>query len=547
MGYGDRYFEVDRFIDYCKKLKIETSKNELEYYEKHGLMLPVARTIFPVEYVQLVSHKLTQSVYEELLKKWPEIYRLEDRRFEIPDDFINCTGTDFIEAFDKEFDENPYLFKPTVETFKPWDSYKIIVKNEYGQDIQDSIAIPFYAYWQVHQLYCIRSRTKLHLYRSLIKHLDDERIKSWLTLPLENPTPFKEFLGKSKGYDALSFFRRLNNLERERTFTSIPEKDGIKTLTEEQFKQYKDRLQAHAQFVANRYSIDEDRLYKFLIELLELKSDYERVEKVRLAYEIEKDVWMQANFIMHFTGNDWKQIGEKLGKRTDNFVKRDFLHLDSTTKIYDVASDVLLDSIRELNQELATITASSNHIHETSAQEILEFCDKNDLDILPTTLDEMRIQISVDDVPPGEEMRKYRKTTRHTNLKNLATSFEYFLKAITKNKLPTVKSTELTPLVQEIMDKGPLLTEFNKMIGQGYHQWRNSQTFFVNLSNLKQLTTIEEFQARNFIISIAARNFSSHTFTSDDRVYGDYMGLMINSIIYSIFYFWSKAKCEHWV
>jgi len=228
-------------------------------------------------------------------------------------------------------------------------------------------------------------------------------------------------------------------------------------------------------------------------------------------------------------------------------VKRDFLHLDRTTKIYDAARDVLLDRVNKLNQEIASITSSSNQINESSINEILEFCDKNDLAILPATLDEMWILIPLDEVPPGEELRKYRKTTRYTNLKNLATSFDSFLKAIARNRVPPVKSTKLTPLVQEVMCKEPWFHEFSRMIQQGYHQGNDAQKFFVNLSKIKQPTTIEEFWARNFIISIAARNFSAHNFSTDDWVYGDYMGLMINSIVYSIFCSWSTAKTKNWI
>ena len=49
--WGERFAEVHEFIRFCKRLNVETSQLELEHYEKIGAMLPVARVVYPSEYV----------------------------------------------------------------------------------------------------------------------------------------------------------------------------------------------------------------------------------------------------------------------------------------------------------------------------------------------------------------------------------------------------------------------------------------------------------------------------------------------------------------
>ena len=49
-SWGDRFALVGSFINYCRGLRVETNQDELEFYEKTGAMLPVARVVYPNEY-----------------------------------------------------------------------------------------------------------------------------------------------------------------------------------------------------------------------------------------------------------------------------------------------------------------------------------------------------------------------------------------------------------------------------------------------------------------------------------------------------------------
>ena len=59
--YGNRYLRATQFTSHCRSLNVSVDLRELEHYEKEGLMLPVARVLYPDDYVTL-KHKLTHGV-----------------------------------------------------------------------------------------------------------------------------------------------------------------------------------------------------------------------------------------------------------------------------------------------------------------------------------------------------------------------------------------------------------------------------------------------------------------------------------------------------
>ena len=76
--HGERFINHTEFIRYCKDLNVYTYESELEYFEKIGEMLPVARVDFP-QYDYWQVHQL-YSVQQALRKnEAPQYLALEDR------------------------------------------------------------------------------------------------------------------------------------------------------------------------------------------------------------------------------------------------------------------------------------------------------------------------------------------------------------------------------------------------------------------------------------------------------------------------------------
>ena len=75
----DRLVNADDSIRRCKDLNVEVSLGELEHYEKIGAMMPVARVVYPDEYV--VREDQCERDGETdwgWLTEWPSVLSLEE-------------------------------------------------------------------------------------------------------------------------------------------------------------------------------------------------------------------------------------------------------------------------------------------------------------------------------------------------------------------------------------------------------------------------------------------------------------------------------------
>ena len=148
-----------------------------------------------------------------------------------------------------------------------------------------------------------------------------------------------------------------------------------------------------------------------------------------------------------------------------------------------------------------------------------------------------------------EIARKLLKVTRYTNLKNLATSFEYFLKYIAERgagngfqSIAGLGGKTLDPLIKQTMDRETWIQEYraNKSLTYG----DNSASFE---NNLQSAFTINDIQARNFIITSLVRNMVVHYYIEEDWFFGNLFGEMSTSIYFCIFYSWHVAKKNNWL
>ena len=113
--YGDRYAEVGRFIGYCQDLNVKTDERELEYYERTGVMLPVARVVYPGEFiVQLDRHEQDGDYGWNGFDEWPDLAGLAEKFSPSPRRNKALDDEDLVYCFDRAMDSggNPYLTVP---------------------------------------------------------------------------------------------------------------------------------------------------------------------------------------------------------------------------------------------------------------------------------------------------------------------------------------------------------------------------------------------------------------------------------------------------
>ena len=285
--YGERYADVRLFIDYCRDLNVKTDERELAFYEKTGVMLPIARVIYPGHLViEAHRHKSDGDYNWNGIDEYPELAEITEKFPSFLRTFNDITDEELIHCFDRAMDAegNPYLCVPTFGNYKPWSEYTVPVPDD------DYLKLPtathYYSYWQVHQLYRAQQHPHLYRYAVLIDRLpqDDPARTSWLNFPSKER--LREFDGMRTRFDALSFWIMLYGRERARTFAGIPEANGVLEIDADAADAHKKRLARLASTTMDRFGMTDSDLYRFMHQLLRLYEDYQRNERYKLARKL---------------------------------------------------------------------------------------------------------------------------------------------------------------------------------------------------------------------------------------------------------------------
>jgi hypothetical protein len=546
-NYGVRYLTVDEFIRYCGNLNVETDLQELEYYEKLGIMLPVARVIYPEEYVKQKTLWLvgaSKELPDE--SKWPGLKRLFDRSRVTPEQYADLSDEELIDSFDREIGKNPHLVRPTVGNFKPWDSYKISVPYGDGLKSFASTAEHRYGYWQVHQLYLIQQYPDLYKNKSLLDHISDE-IKERLHRPFSlNPDLLREFKGLASMFDLLSYWITLYEREQKRAFALIPPKHQVKHLDETQYQAYLDRLKFSAESAQVRYSKSVDELYQFLYELLELRRDYQKKERSKLVEELKNDIIYLAHLIELLTDSDWEEVADELGRRFTFWTRQNFRYLDLLIKERDEAREILVDVAKKYEEVLKTHNISGSRLAFPSSDidDLLDYCKRQNYTVLFTSLSGMT-------ATEEEYAEKFRPVTRYTNLKNALTALEFMMRDFALRTGGTKGRLTLSVVIESVMKNEAWFSLYEKKDKRKLISANNEAEFFNHLNQLLHdpdlVQSEDAFWARIFLIASLARNLTAHDFPTEDWFYGELYGDMFEAGIYALMYSWQFAKTNGWV
>ena len=551
-NWGDRFAPVGSFISYCRELGVGTDQNELEYYEKTGTMLPVARVVYPNEYV-IQRHQSLWSGHTDWCgaDKWPTLERLIERIGDSPFDNLASTDEELVHCLDREMDagDNPYLARPHSEDFRPWSDYRVIIQNGQGNDIRQPTAEHYYSYWQVHQLYWIQQFPDLYKNASLIERIPESdpvrNIRPWPP----NKEGFADFGGKQHNFDALSFWITVYGRERNRTFASVPESNGVRRLTDVEAAAHRTKLIALASTVTKRYQLTRGDLYLFLRNLIKQVRDYEEKERYKLARSLKRDIFAWEDLLMLTTGETRDMVAEELGKVSIHD-KREFRHLDISTKEHDYALKFLNHASEGCAKALNQLGDTQWSFAESDVNDLLSYCEQQGLGLFITALSGM---VAVGD---EESRRNFRRVQMYSNLKNMLNSYEYLLKAIWEGTGKISDKNTLTQLVDKLMVQETWHSLFKtKMIDpqtqQSLLRAGSASDFLANLATLmadNQLRASSQgYWAQKFLILCLARNMTVHSYPSEDSYYGDLFGPMRDAAITATFYTWRVAKRDRLV
>lgn len=547
--WGERYAEVSLFVGHCRDLNVKTDESELERYEKIGAMLPVARVVYPIDLVTQRDQSLRGvDLDQDERAKWPALGRLTEGIGPFPYGYDLLTNEELVHCVDREMEigNNPHLMRPKENNFRPWANFRTEVVDRYGNVFSRPTAEHYYSYWQVHQL------TRIQQYPDLFDN-------AWLIdrMPMEDPMRhmyprapnvdlLSDFFGMRQGFDALSYWAILYERERGRTFATVPERSGVRSLDDTEVAAYRKRLVELAIKVATRFNLARQELYGFLREVINLLERYEREERYKLAEELKKDIHAWEDLLRLNTGEKREEVGEELGK-VNIHDRKTYRHLNASTKERDYALNVLLHTSKFCVKDLCELGEPSWEFTEADADALLSYCEQRGLGLFATALSGM--------VAIGEQEHqwKFTRVQMYTNLKNVLTSFEYLLKELAGGSGYIKGDETLTWAIGKVMAQEKWFPQFQKRSSDrstSLIRGKSSQDFLANLVELlsdSQLSqSLDGYWAQKFLVTCLARNMAVHSYPNEDQCYGDLFGPMLNSVIAATFYMWRLAKRKGW-
>lgn len=530
--WGYRYLGVHEFNSYCSDLnvKMDAFNRELEMYEKEGVLFPVARVIKPDQYaIQRAILDRKHEGYGQSLSGWEDLEQLlnvSPKLHLLPDE-------DLWHPFDVEIEHgNPFLHIPVKENFKPWDSFKAKVEWHDPEGISYSVSTVehYYHYWQVHQVYQIQHRYPVFAKHNwLLEHLSNE-VQDKISWYKPNPENSVATLsGYLRCFDALSFYICLATNQRQKTFASISQKHGVKELNDQQLAAHESELARHARFVCNRYKIDRDRLYEFLVFLLDLQSKYQEEERTKLANALDGDVMFLAQLIRGVTGQTYSEIEQSLGKLASIWTQKQFRHLDKFLLVQDGVHDVLTHFLPQYNKDFPL-----NVLTEEEVGRLEQFLRRQGLFLINYTIFDVQEILN--------NPRPFEKTSFYIAVKNLTTGFECCLRElgmIAKNR--SIRSETLYTLVSS------LFIEWAAAF-QKEHKSKRKSAVGDDVWYIDDVYTDPNLDntLKNFLIAYGGRNLLAHKYSVEDDLYDVYCRVY-QATIFALFYTWKYAVNNTWI
>ena len=353
-----------------------------------------------------------------------------------------------------------------------------------------------------------------------------------------------DFDGKQHNFDALSFWITVYGRERNRTFASVPESNGVRRLTDVEGAAHRTRLTDLAGTVTNRFQLTPEGLYLFLRQLIGQVRDYEGKERHKLAQALKRDIFAREDLLMLTTGETRDVVAEELDKVSIHD-KREFRYLDIPTKERDYASEFLNHVSADCAKALHQLGDTQWFFAESDVNDLLSYCEQQGLGLFITALSGM---VAVGD---EEYRRSFRRVQMCSNLKNVLNSYEYLLKAVWEGTGLISDRDTLTPLVDKLMAQETWHSLFkakqrHSQTQQSLLRAGSASDFLANLATLmadNQLNASSQgYWAQKFLMMCLARNMTVHSYPSEDSYYGDLFGPMLDAAIIATFYTWQVAK-----
>ncbi len=348
--HGQRYVNLRDFKSHANSLNVRfLDDRELEFYERHCLLLPAVRLHQPCGHLIAVTQRNLD---------WP----------------VTNPHVDGLHPFDAEREHNPLLLTPDCSTFEPWDTDdRITLAAPDGNTERLTTVERHYSPWQVHVVEFLRQRKYYYAYSRFLRHIDPSHdLWSWHRLPVDSEQT-RSLRGMANGFEALERFLFADQTAFEDAFHGVD--DGVPLS-----KLARDRLHATVTTWAGRSleisGLDEPTFLRFLSELTGLIEDYRDGERIALAEDTEQYLFDAQRLAGYAFEYDWDGLLAAAEEHVGPGLSASLRRMDPVETAVQDAKGILTAILRQ--GHVAAI-ADEYGDADTTPDEIVQFCLDHDL------------------------------------------------------------------------------------------------------------------------------------------------------------------------
>ena len=362
--HGRRFIQLRDFKSHANLLNVKRlTDDELEFYEKHCLLLPAVVCCQPTAHLVAVTQRNNGWTVEnaEDLEPPEALRRLQQPH------------ADGLHPFDAERDNNPLLLTPDCTTFSPWDAdKKVTLTAPDGLTVERETVERYYSPWQIHVVEWLRQRKYYYAHAGFLRHIDSSHdLWRWHRLP-DNTEPIRSLRGMANGFEALERFLFADHMALQEAFDGV---DDV-TLPEPAQQRLHTTVKTWARQALEISGLDEPTFLRFLHELAHLIDTYRDDERIALADDAEDyllDAQRLAGYAFEY---DWDGLLAAAEEHVGPGLSAQLRWLDPVEAAVRDAKDNLKAVVGQ--SPLAAI-ADEHGDTGTMPDEIVQFCLRRDL------------------------------------------------------------------------------------------------------------------------------------------------------------------------
>lgn len=497
--HGRRFIALQDFKSHANSLNVKfLNGDELEFYEKHCLLLPAVVCCQPTAHLVAVTQKSND---------WP-VENPQD--LEPPEALqkLQRPHIDGLHPLDAEREHNPLLQTPDCTTFEPWDADRMLtLTTPDGHTVQLKTVERYYSPWQVHVVEFLRQRKCYYSHSRFLRHIDPSHDLWNRYRPPENTERTRSLRGMADGFEVLERFLFADQVALQEAFHGV---DGS-TLPEPARERLHTTVTTWAQRSLEISGLDQPAFFRFLNEIAHLIDDYRSDERIGLAEDTDEYLLDAQRLAGYAFGCDWDGLLVAAEEHVGPGLSARLRLLHPVERAARDAKEILKAILGQ--NPLAEI-ANEHGDTGAMADEIVQFCLRRDL--LEVLYGLQSIAYSTAD----------RRSDRfpgfaHRRLRLLALSGEYLARGVLDARAEREHEESLnhhgmtySKLVRNLGAGLPWLPPFDKLMGDGQTSDKqgNLDQRAVRLAAAARAVNAkrDDVIANTLAAAVATRNLVSH-------------------------------------